>query len=109
MRLPSTWRFASPGCATTASICPPNSAGDDCPQPAKGTGVIFVLVRKMNSSRLRWLAVPSPGVPTRIFPGFAFASATNSWMVFHGDSAFHQQRVIRDRVDHRLVVVGRLV
>src|SRR2546421_6150451 len=34
MRLPSTRGLTSPGCATTASMWLPRSAGEDCAQPA---------------------------------------------------------------------------
>src|SRR6266566_5394552 len=36
--LPSTSGFASPGCATTASMCLPSSAGEDCPARVRHRG-----------------------------------------------------------------------
>jgi len=58
------------------------------PQPAKGTGVIFVLVRKMNSSRLRWLAVPFARRADAHLPGFAFAIRDELLDGLPRDSAF---------------------
>ena len=67
---------------------PPSSAGLDSPQPANGTWVMFTPARRLSSSRLRWLDVPSPGEPARSLPGLALAAATSSCIVFHGASAF---------------------
>ena len=83
---PGKIRVGSPGCATTASMCPPRSAGLDCAQPWNGTCTICVPVRYISSSRFRWLEVPSPGEPMRSLPGFALASAISSWIVLYSDS-----------------------
>jgi hypothetical protein len=68
-------------------MCPPSSAGLTSAHPANGTWVSLTLAARINSSRFRWLDVPSPGEPTRSLPGFALAAATNSWVLFQGASA----------------------
>ena len=108
---PSTSGLTSPGWAMSASTWPPSSAGLDSPQPENGTWVKFDAAQALHGPRgSDGSRSPRPATPPGACPGWPWRRRRTPARVFQGASAFTaSERVERDHVDDRLVVVGRLV
>src|SRR5438034_975765 len=109
MRLPSTCPLSSPGCATSASMWPEQRRARLAPARVRNVdhldaGAVHQLleVEVARGALARRADTDLAGVRSRV--GDQFLDGLIGRLAAHRD-----HRIVRDQVDERLVIVGRLV